>query len=365
MLVALPTPSQVASPSMDVSKSNLAQRTPNAIVCGVILGLFGLLASCCAVRADSVKTDERVKAQSRIEACLGRDEASSRECNNLKQDIQTLVDAYHQGDKTALPTLLRFTILTDFFGETLIADPEGFLSEAAKLPETRQQRVAQAVAGLTTDPVGLARPRFDAIRAALTNVPESSPNYRVARECLTAVETNNASLLVDYFPPQTFAGRGGEHLVHWYSREMFALHQGALWPPVPANEGIYRVTVIPARAPSESATLKKMADGTGGINFRAIDADRTHLVADDSRTISAQQVSDFIAALDHSEFWDAPAEKPRTQFDGALWLLEAVQDGKYHIVVRWCPGVTPFGEAAANLFGLAGGMHHEMCGSRK
>jgi hypothetical protein len=74
---------------------------------------------------------------------------------------------------------------------------------------------------------------------------------------------------------------------------------------------------------------------------------------DAAYTISPQQVADFTAALNRIQFWQLPIEISQLGNDGAEWILEGVQDGRYHIVHRWCPGKTPFGEVARNLFDLA------------
>ena len=65
-------------------------------------------------------TTKRDKALRGIQACLERNEVSSRECKHLNQDVATLVEVYRGGDKSVLPTLFRFTYLTDFYDEALL-----------------------------------------------------------------------------------------------------------------------------------------------------------------------------------------------------------------------------------------------------
>jgi hypothetical protein len=321
----------------------------------VIASALGVPASSSA---DSSGSERRDKALKGIEACLRRNEVSSKECKGLNKDVQTLVDVYRQGDKTVLPTLLRFTYLCDFFGEALIGDPEGFLSAVSHLSEREQQAVEAGVAG---GMFGVAQPRFEAIRMTLTGVPDSSPNYQLARTCLVTLEMENASLLVNYFPPQTFTGRSGDFEVHWFSRELYALQEKPLWLLTSENERIYRITVLPAFSTPESATLTVSPDGTGNVRFRATDSRRQHLDADTTRAISAQQVVDFTVILNRIQYWQLPTELPQMGLDGAEWILEGVQDGRYHIVLRWCPGKTPFGEAGRGLFHLAGQKSRGVC----
>jgi len=304
-----------------------------------------------ASHADSSATETRDSALRGIEVCFRRNEVSSRECKNLNKDVETLVALYRQGDKTVLPTLLQFTYLTDFYGEALVSDPDGFLTAVSYLPERGQQAVAAGIAGGMW---GLTRARFDGIRATLMKVPDSSSNYQLARACLLTLETENASFLVNYFPAQIFTGRSGDFHVHWFSRELYALGEKPMWTPASGNERTYRITVLPAFRARESVTLTVMPDETGQIKFRTSDAHSHRLNVDSPHAISPQQVADFTAALNRIQFWQLPTEVPPRGFDGAEWILEGVQDGRYHLAHRWCPGKTPFGEAARDLFILVG-----------
>ena len=80
--------------------------------------------------------------------------------------------------KSVLPTLFRFTYLTDFYGEALLGDPDAFLSALNQLQEKDQKAVAAGIAGPT---VGLRnKERFEAIRAVLNGIPDAAPNRRRA-----------------------------------------------------------------------------------------------------------------------------------------------------------------------------------------
>lgn len=108
--------------------------------------LFVLLVAVSSY-ADSSSTAKRDAALKAINACLQRNEVASRECKNINANVQTAVEVYKQGDKTVLPTLFKFTYLTDFYGEALLADPDGFLTEMNRLPEKDQRAVVSGIAG--------------------------------------------------------------------------------------------------------------------------------------------------------------------------------------------------------------------------
>lgn len=86
-------------------------------------------------------TTRRDKALKAIEACHRRNEISGRECKHLNNDVETLVEVYRDGDKSVLPTVFRFTYLTDFYDEALLSDPEGFLTAMTHLSPKEQQKV--------------------------------------------------------------------------------------------------------------------------------------------------------------------------------------------------------------------------------
>lgn len=68
-------------------------------------------------------------------------------------------------------------------------------------------------------------------------------------------------------------------------------------------------------------------------------------------TFSSQQATDFANTLNRVQFWEQPTNATQAGYnlDGAEFVLEGVRDGRYHIVVRWCPGNSAFGEAVRGL----------------
>lgn len=324
-------------------------------ICLVVIAVIAAIAT--SSYSDSALSEKRDQAIKGIEVCLKRNEASSRECKNMNTDIQTLMDVYRQGDKTVLPMLVRFVYLNDFFGEALLGDTNGFLSTLSRLPKLNQQAVAMGLAG---GPFGLKPPRFQAIRSTLMAVQDSSPNYQAARICLRILEMENAALVENYFPPNTFTGRAGDLTLHSLSRNLHLLEEKPLWPPASEKEQTYRVTVLPCFSVPESATLTMAADQSGRIEYRSAESRSQHSSVDKTRTVSSEQVTEFVSLLNQIQFWQMPTESRQLGLDGADWIIEGVQDGKYHVVLRWCPGKTPFGEAARGLLKLAG---HKSSGS--
>ncbi|MGB9122130.1 MAG: hypothetical protein WCE73_16025 [Candidatus Angelobacter sp.] len=329
-----------------------------------ILLVFAV-ATAISCSAESSATNRRDEALRKVGACLRRNEVSSRQCRKLKQNIQILVDVYRGGDKSVLPALLQFTYLTDFYDEALLNDPDGFLAAVDQLPEKAQREVAIGIAGGSFNL--LTKPRFTALRAVLKGVPQSSPLKSVAQECLQQLETNNASLFLDYFPPQTFISRTAYLYTFWYSRDLYALGEQPLWPPT-AGGATYRFTHLGAFTGPKSATLTVLPDGTGTVKIKALSPLWDRQEVDDSRAVSAEQVSRFLGALTKADYWHVPTEMQSRGLDGADWILEGRQGGQYHVVVRWCPGtgsrepeVLAFADAARLLLEFSGHKYNGGC----
>jgi hypothetical protein len=332
--------------------------TPIVLVCALTFSISSY--------ADSSLTERRDKALEGINACLRRNEASSRKCKKLNENVETLVDVYRAGDKSVLPTLFRFTYLTDFYGDALLSDPDGFLGGLARLPNKDRQAVAVGIAG------GMFRlrskERFEAIRTLLTRIPDSSPAKDVSQICLRTLETNNASFFVEYFPPQTFTSRAADFQVYWYSRDMYALGEKPLWPPSSNNGTNYRFTYLGAFTGSTVITLTLQPDGTGQIHMKAVTENRDVARIDETATVPQGRLVRFSTRLDQAHFWAMPTELPSLGLDGAEWIMEGVQAGNYHVVVRWCPDSNrhsvedaAFADAARLLFELAGHKHTGSC----
>jgi hypothetical protein len=284
---------------------------------------------------------------------------SSRKCRKLNANVETLVEIYKQGDKTPLPTLLRFTYLTDFYGDVLLSDPDSFLTAVSQLQEKDQHAVA---AGLAGGVVGLrSKERFEAIRAILRAIPDAAPIKTTAQDCLKTLERKNASFFLTYFPPQTFTSRAGDFLVRWYSADMYALGEKPLWPPSNELETTYRLTCLPAFSGPAVVTVSVSPDGDGRISIRTIDRNREVTKVDETVLAPRDQISRFFALLEQAHFWTTPTELPTRGLDGEDWIMEEVKAGKYRTIVRWSPDFgrqtaeeVGFAEAGRLLFEIAG-----------
>lgn len=66
---------------------------------------------------------------------------------------------------------------------------------------------------------------------------------------------------------------------------------------------------------------------------------RDALETDKTVPVTPEKMATFSTALAKADFWNMEPDKPSRGLDGAEWILEGVQNGDYHIVVRWCPAI--------------------------
>ena len=320
---------------------------------------FGfLMVASIYARTDSSADAKRDEALARVNACEGAMKVSARQCKKLKQSLDTMIGAYRAGDKSVLATLFRFPYLIDFYGEALLSDTDGFLSALAKLPKKDEESVQFGIAGRAS--YLLPRFQFEALRARLAGVSPTSPVKEIAQSCLKRLETNNAVLFVDYFPPQTFNGPAAKLQLYWYSSAMYALGEKPLWSRSDGN-ATCRFTYLGSFTGPRVATLSISPDRTGMVQVKVMDAKHESTPLEISKAVIQDEVARFSAQLDAAHFWDMPTESPRRGFDGADWILEGAQKDRYHIAVRWSPGFRPsspeekaFVGAARTLFELTG-----------
>ncbi len=150
-----------------------------------------------------------------------------------------------------------------------------------------------------------------------------------------------------YFPPGILekSHQSDEFTNQWYSKHLRALREPSLWEAsqLDLTAEAYRflylrsfhhpISVRLVVAPDKTATLvSKETNGKGGYEPGRLIRDRTiHL--------SQIQTESFLTALTEFSFWSLPTllEAEGIQLDGARWILEGVNEGRYHVVDRWSP----------------------------
>lgn len=84
-----------------------------------------------------------------------------------------------------------------------------------------------------------------------------------------------------------------------------------------------------------SRLTMKVTNGTGGY-------DPGRLVKSEIYALTRATTDLFLKSLEDNRLWQlASVDRSLIGADGAAWVIEAVKDGKYHVVDRWSPNDGP------------------------
>lgn len=109
------------------------------------------------------------------------------------------------------------------------------------------------------------------------------------------------------------------------------------------NAFAYRITILSALKP-ESISVRIQRDGdkltliAKRIGNRHSKPDK--LLQEKQRVLSAEESAKFLEKLKTLSFFEIPAKRDGLDefgMDGENWILEGIEQGKYHEVNRWSP----------------------------
>lgn len=151
----------------------------------------------------------------------------------------------------------------------------------------------------------------------------------------------------DFFPADVFS----DFEMKWYGSQLSALQEEPMARLASKKENeVYRFTWL--RTFHKPVVLRvnvdlaghgiltiKVADGAGGYK-------PGKLIRNESAVMNDNVIRRLRSIIANSEFFEmAPVIKDRGN-DGSEWIVEAVSNGRYHVVARWTPtdgGVHDFG----------------------
>jgi hypothetical protein len=139
-------------------------------------------------------------------------------------------------------------------------------------------------------------------------------------------------------------------VVKWYSEQLTALEEPSLFeakqdPTLQSYRFLWlrtfhrpvavRVLIHPD---GSGKVITKMADGSGGYK-------PGKLLVDKAETLPPDRMKKLLEKVEQLSYWTLPARDPKPPgFDGARWIVEGVDHGKYHLVDRWSPTKGPVRE---------------------
>lgn len=169
------------------------------------------------------------------------------------------------------------------------------------------------------------------------NTTESPQLEAAAPKVPLHFKDGDLELAAQYFPPAAL----GSFRIDWYSKHLTALQEPSLYAMrTERGTEVYRflwlrtfhhpVAVRVVCRQDGDMIVCKMCAGAGGY-------EPGRLILNRSAPFSPQQKTQLKALLESSGFWELSSQDTSFGRDGSQWIVEAVKDGRYHIVDRWTP----------------------------
>ena len=163
-----------------------------------------------------------------------------------------------------------------------------------------------------------------------------------------------------YFPGVVFHDEPAINQAHaeWFSRHLRALGE----QPLLSSEGTaYRLLWLRSFHHPIAVRLDVNKDGSGQLHVKMTNGQGGYkpeeLVEDRSFAVGRKQVAAFQAKIRKADFWHLATQEEEPEgvirLDGAQWMLEGIDDGRYHLVDRWGPERGPYRAACLFLLELS------------
>jgi hypothetical protein len=78
------------------------------------------------------------------------------------------------------------------------------------------------------------------------------------------------------------------------------------------------------------------------------------LKSSESRQITSEEWNTMLTLLQSTDFWKMPTTKRSLGTDGSQWIIEGMDNGRYHVVDRWSPKNDNFEKVGTYMIKLAG-----------
>lgn len=142
--------------------------------------------------------------------------------------------------------------------------------------------------------------------------------------------------------------------VKWYTSALQAMKEPSLLELSKTRAHAYRFLWLRSFHNPVAVRLNVDDDGTSLLTVKVINGRGGHppgaLVKNDTKRLSKEYTEGFLDQVRELDYWSLPTHESMDSggCDGAEWILEAVKDGRYKLVVRWSPE-----KGAVRTLGLA------------
>jgi len=149
----------------------------------------------------------------------------------------------------------------------------------------------------------------------------------------------------EYFPKSCFASSEGSHnfKAEWYSSQLKALKEAPLYAEkIDAKIECYRFTWLRTFHHPVVLRVDVQKEGTGKFTIKVASGaggyEPGKLVRNETKNWDGPRVKKIRDSFAAEKFFEIQSyEEGKLGCDGAEWIIEAVRDGKYHIISRWSP----------------------------
>lgn len=182
------------------------------------------------------------------------------------------------------------------------------------------------------------------------NIPTNSTWYYPLTSFLELKNNWQSDYSVDIIHQVSMA----TFVLGWYSGQLYALKEPLVFNQT--DKTIFRFTwlrtfhkpvAIRLEKTDNSYTLYwKQTSGAGGY-------DPGDLTINSSKQLTKEQWDKFISLLQSTDFWNMPTKSNDDMgTDGSQWIIEGMENGKYHVVDRWTPRKNNFQKCGQYLIEL-------------
>jgi len=190
--------------------------------------------------------------------------------------------------------------------------------------------------------------RWLAAAGPIKKLPFPNPAAREEAPCRGTPQTLKPIAPDQYFPPGVLACDDQQEafLTNWYSKALRALGEPTLWALSrdDSRAMVYRFLWLRSFHHPVSVRLVLKPDLTGVVISKSTGGaggyDPGALIRNESASVGRRGTTLLLARLGQAHFWELPPRNGPGGVDGAQWVLEGVENGRYHVVDRWSPGET-------------------------
>ncbi len=149
----------------------------------------------------------------------------------------------------------------------------------------------------------------------------------------------------EYFPSGSLSEyvESDRFCARWYTEQLKALREPSLWLlSKTQKEQSYRFLWLRSFHHPVAIRIDVQPDGTSRLTTKITSGaggyKPGHLLQDEKSTLTKEQTELFLRRIKENKFWDLEGiEKSSGGCDGAQWIIEGVNDGKYRVLTRWTP----------------------------